>query len=61
VRVRLAVRSREGDRQENIPAAAGGPIYRYALPGPSGIPPTYARVRTVTTDISLPNLTGVAW
>jgi prepilin-type N-terminal cleavage/methylation domain-containing protein len=57
VRARLAVRSREGDRKANIPGPAGGGIYRYAMPG--GV--SFARVRTMTADIALPNLAGVTW
>jgi prepilin-type N-terminal cleavage/methylation domain-containing protein len=57
VRVRLAVRSREGDRQQNIGTSDGGVIFRYAMPDGR----SFARVRTLTADIALPNLTGIAW
>jgi hypothetical protein len=56
VRARLVVRSREADRAETIAAPAGN-IYRYQL-GPDG---GFARTRTITADIQLPNLAGVQW
>jgi prepilin-type N-terminal cleavage/methylation domain-containing protein len=56
VRVRMAVRSREGDRPAALDGGAGG-LFRYAMPG--GV--SFARVRTVTADIALPNLTPVTW
>jgi hypothetical protein len=57
VRARLAVRSREGDRLEPLPPTPQGNIFRYAIPGDAG----FARARTLTADIALPNLAGVAW
>ncbi|HEY3594789.1 MAG TPA: prepilin-type N-terminal cleavage/methylation domain-containing protein [Polyangiaceae bacterium] len=57
VRARLVVRSREGDRSDNIAAPTAGNIYRYAITGDAG----FARARTLTADIQLPNLTGVTW
>lgn len=55
VRMRMSVRSREGDRPAAL--AAGGNLFRYAMPG--GL--SFARIRTVTADIALPNLTAVTW
>ena len=62
VRVRLATRVAQADRSVNIPANAGNFIYRYCLnaagcPSP-GDPntPSWARTRTITTEVSLPNL-----
>jgi prepilin-type N-terminal cleavage/methylation domain-containing protein len=57
VRARLVVRSREADRTENVPAVTAGNIFRYAVAGDAG----FARARTLTADIALPNLTGVTW
>jgi hypothetical protein len=57
VRARLVVRSREADRAENIPGPAPGTIFRYAIGANGG----FARARTLTADIQLPNLTGVTW
>jgi hypothetical protein len=56
VRARMSVRSREGDRRSSIDTD-GGVLFRYAMP--DGI--SFARMRTVTADIALPNLAGVAW
>jgi prepilin-type N-terminal cleavage/methylation domain-containing protein len=61
VRARLAVRSREGDRASGVPAPAGAPpgaMFRYSMGGDGG---SYARARTLTADIQLPNLASVAW
>lgn len=55
LRVRLSVRSREGDRPANI--APGSTIFRYAIAGDGG----FARVRTLTADVQLPNLAGASW
>ena len=60
VRARLAVRSREADRQANVPApttAPPGAIFRYAIGADAG----YSRVRTLVADINLPNLASLAW
>ena len=57
VRARLVVRSREADRTDNVAAPTPGNIFRYAVPGDAG----FARARTLTADIQLPNLTGVNW
>jgi hypothetical protein len=57
--VRLAVRSREADRDRDIPAANAGDLYRMPL-GPSKGPP-FARVRTFQSDIPLRNLENNLW
>lgn len=61
VRARLSVRSREGDRLEDISPESGGgmvgaPLFRYKLPND-----TYARVRTMGAEIQLPNFAEVSW
>ena len=53
VRVRLSVRSREADREKNIP---GGGLYRFSVGAQQ-----WARVRTFQADVSLPNQAGVQW
>jgi len=60
VRARLVTRTAQADRSVNIPAAEGGVpfIYRYCLTtaGCSGSTALqWARARTVTTEVSLPN------
>jgi hypothetical protein len=67
LRVRLSVRSREGDRETDVPSSllpvtlqnstpgAGG-IYRYQLSNG-----TFARVRTLQSEISLLNQAEVFW
>jgi prepilin-type N-terminal cleavage/methylation domain-containing protein len=57
VRARLVLRSREADRVENIPAPTPGNIFRYAMGADGG----FARARTLTADIQLPNLAGITW
>jgi type II secretory pathway pseudopilin PulG len=60
VRARLTVRSREADRTAPVPAPAGAPpgsLFRYSM-GDGG---TYARARSLTADIQLPNLAGISW
>lgn len=53
LRARLSVRSREADRTSNVPAALSAQgLYRVAV-GASQT--TFARVRTVQTDIAIPN------
>lgn len=64
VRARLSVRSREGDRSGNV--VTGGDVapglYRIALiPGASVADQRFARVRTLQSDIALPNQMGAAW
>jgi len=51
LRARLSVRSREADRTSDIPGATSG-RYRIQV---SPVPSTFARVRTVQTDIAIPN------
>lgn len=58
VRARLAVRSREADRAADIPISpATGNIFRYSF----GVDAGYARTRTITADIGLPNLANLKW
>lgn len=57
VRARLVVRSREADRAAPIDQPTGN-IFRYAIGTDGG---TYARARTLTADVSLPNLTSLRW
>jgi hypothetical protein len=60
VRARLAVRSREADRNAGVAApstAPPGAIFRYAIGADAG----YARVRTLVADINLPNLANLTW
>jgi len=62
VRARLAVRSREGDREGDIDAEAAGipeGLYRIGL-GPEGGAP-FARVRTLQADIALRNNARGRW
>ncbi len=58
VRMRLVVRSREADRQANIPVDGG--IFRYALPGEAGAP-SFSRTRTLAADAQFANLAGISW
>ncbi|HEX6276837.1 MAG TPA: prepilin-type N-terminal cleavage/methylation domain-containing protein [Polyangiaceae bacterium] len=53
VRARLSVRSREADRDVEIP----GGLYRFRLPD-TGV---WARVRTFQADIGLPNQEDILW
>jgi hypothetical protein len=62
VHVRFSVRSREADRERDIPTGSGGGSsdrYRIGLTSPSG--PVFARVRTFQSDIPLRNLEGSNW
>ncbi|HMJ10126.1 MAG TPA: prepilin-type N-terminal cleavage/methylation domain-containing protein [Polyangiaceae bacterium] len=60
LRVRLAIRSREPDRDLNIAGAATGPVapglYRFSLAANGAS--QFARVRTLQADIALHNQTG---
>ncbi|MBW2529166.1 MAG: type II secretion system protein [Deltaproteobacteria bacterium] len=55
VQVRLTVRAAEADRDVTIPASSGGGLYRFALEDSSGAARGFARVRTVVTEVALPN------
>jgi hypothetical protein len=57
LRTSLSVRSREADR--TVAQVGTGGLLRFGV-GPSGGAP-YARVRTVTADVSLNNQLGVTW
>lgn len=57
VHARLGVRSREGDREADVPAGFTG-LYR--VPLNNGQAP-FARVRTLQADIALRNNYGVRW
>jgi hypothetical protein len=62
VHVRFSVRSREADRERDIPTGTGGggnDHYRIGLTSPSGT--VFARVRTFQSDIPLRNLEGSNW
>jgi hypothetical protein len=62
IHVRFSVRSREADRERDIPAGTGGGSndhYRIGLTSPSGT--VFARVRTFQSDIPLRNLEGSNW
>ena len=56
IRARFSTRSRQADRQVGLGTAVGDVLYRYEV-----APDMFARVRTVTADIQLPNLAEVAW
>ena len=60
VRVRLGVRSREGDRTLGIgtPTQAQG-LFRFNLGTADG--ESFARVRTFQTDVALHNQTDILW
>ena len=61
VRARLAVRSREADRNAGVTppsSAPPGALFRYAVGSADG---GFARVRTLVADISLPNLASITW
>ena len=59
IHARLTVRSREADRQAPITQVTtpAGNIFRFHLAGTLG----YARARTITGEVNLPNLAGLAW
>jgi hypothetical protein len=62
VRVRLSVRSREGDRGANVPSGASDVapgLYRVLIGDEGG--PRFARVRTLQADVHLANNAGVWW
>ena len=56
VRFRIAVRAAVNDRTNNIASPGEGYIYRYCIDVPcTGTEPRYARVRTLTGEVALPN------
>lgn len=57
VQVRLSTRAAERDRDVALPTPAGGGVLRFNLGNNQG----FARVRTITADVSLPNQAGVTW
>jgi len=59
VRVRLGVRSREGDRASNLPNPTGGGLFRFDLG--TGNADAFARVRTFQADVFLHNQGDIAW
>lgn len=64
--LRLSTRSREADRDSDIPSVASGggannDLYRIKLSPPSPAKPVYARVRTFQSDIPLRNLENSLW
>jgi hypothetical protein len=64
IHLRLSVRSREADRDADVPSGTGGgtnDLYRIKLSMPSPAPPVYARVRTFQSDIPLRNLENTIW
>lgn len=56
IRARMSVRSREADRRQDLPTAAGNVLFRYQVADN-----LFARVRTTGADIQLPNLAEVTW
>ena len=56
IRARLSVRSREGDRPENVDLPG---LYRIGLGEDGGAP--FARVRTLQADIALHNFGRTEW
>ena len=58
-RVRLGVRSREGDRAATVPSVAGQGLFRFNL-GVSDSD-TFARVRTFQADVALHNQAEALW
>jgi len=59
VRVRLGVRSREGDRTVNLANPANQGLFRFNIS--SGTPETFARVRTFQADVALHNQADILW
>jgi hypothetical protein len=69
VQVRLSVRAPRSDRSTHDPAnpdfnpvtptAAEGGVFRFSLGTTAGA--GFARVRTLVTDVQLPNLNRVTW
>ncbi len=64
VRVRLGVRSREGDRANDVASGGnnGAGLFRFNLgSGGAGTTDAYARVRTFQADVALHNQADVLW
>ena len=62
VRVRLGVRSREGDRDDTIADATGNGLFRFNLGvGGPGTVDAFARVRTFQADVALHNQADLLW
>lgn len=62
VRVRLGVRSREGDRETDIAeSGANAGLFRFGLGAGGGGGVSFARVRTFQADVELFNQQGVLW
>jgi len=61
VRVRLGVRSREGDRDNTVANPTGNGLFRFLLGGGAGTVDAYARVRTLQVDVALHNQADVLW
>jgi len=59
IRVRLGVRSREGDRATTLPNPTGGGLFRFDLG--TGNADAFARVRTFQADVFLHNQADVTW
>jgi hypothetical protein len=59
VRVRLGVRSREGDRAATVTNPAGQGLFRFNLG--TGNSEAFARVRTFQADVSLHNQADILW
>jgi len=61
VRVRLGVRSREGDRDNTVANPLGNGLFRFGLGGAAGTIDAFARVRTFQADVALHNQADVLW
>ncbi len=59
VRVRLGVRSREGDRPSTVANPTGNGLFRFNLG--TGTSEAYARVRTFQADVLLHNQADILW
>ncbi len=63
VRVRLGVRSREGDRPSDVGSGGsnGAGLFRFKLSTAANTTDAYARVRTFQADVALHNQADVLW
>ncbi|MEO6600730.1 MAG: hypothetical protein ABIQ16_12705, partial [Polyangiaceae bacterium] len=59
IRVRLGVRSREGDRSVGLANPSGGGLFRFDLG--TGNSEAFARVRTFQADVFLHNQADISW